>query len=77
MVLYHHGAAIRPSVTKHGNAFQARASILEEEGGATSLGILGEFASQECAFEFALRSAAAFVDGRPMPRAPFEVAHVA
>jgi hypothetical protein len=51
MVLYHHGTAIQPCVTKHGKAFVARASILAEDGEATSLGNLGEFASQECAFD--------------------------
>jgi hypothetical protein len=39
MVLYHHGAAIQPCVTKHGKAFVARASILAEDGEATSSGI--------------------------------------
>jgi hypothetical protein len=77
MVLYHHGAAIQPCVTKHGKAFVARASILVEDGEATSLGNLGEFASQECAFAFAVRSATAFVDGEPLPRSPFEVAQTA
>jgi hypothetical protein len=38
MVLYHHGAAIQPCLTKHGKAFVARASILAEDGEATSLG---------------------------------------
>src|ERR1700676_2530680 len=77
MVLYHHGAAIQPCVTKHGKAFVARASILAEDGEATSLGNLGEFASQECAFAFAVRSATAFVDGEPLPRSPFELAQAA
>lgn len=71
MVLYHHGAAIQPCVTRHGNTFRAGASILEEDGEATSLGVLGEFASRRCAFEFAVKSAAAFVDGEPLPRCPF------
>jgi hypothetical protein len=71
MVLYHRGAAIQASVTKRGCAFIARAVILEEDGEATSLGVLGEFASPNCAYEFALRSATAFVDGEPMPRPPF------
>jgi len=53
--------------------FIAGASILEEDGESTSLGILGQFASKDSAFEFALRSATAFVEGRPMPRAPFEI----
>jgi hypothetical protein len=57
MVLYHRGAAIQPSVTREGNAFVARAVILEEDGEATSLGMLGQFASQNSAYEFALRSA--------------------
>jgi hypothetical protein len=71
MIFYHHGAVIRPSVTKQGNTFVARASILEEDGEATSLGNLGEFASRGSAFEFAVRSATAFVDGEPLPRSPF------
>jgi hypothetical protein len=73
MVLYHRGAAIQPSVTKEGTAFVARAVILEEDGEATSLGVLGQFASSNCAYEFALRSATAFVNGEPMPCPPFEL----
>ena len=72
MVFYHHGAAIQPSVTRLGNTFMARVSILEEDGEATSLGNLGQFANRDCAFEFAVRSATAFVDGEPLPRSPFE-----
>jgi hypothetical protein len=74
MILYHQGAAIQPSVLRKGNIFIAGASILEDDGESTSLGILGQFASKDSAFEFALRSATAFVEGRPMPRAPFEIA---
>ena len=73
MVLYHRGAAIQPSVTREGHAFVARAVILEGDGEATSLGMLGQFASQNSAYEFALRSATAYVDGDPMPRSPFEL----
>ncbi|REG48766.1 hypothetical protein B0G80_5055 [Paraburkholderia sp. BL6669N2] len=76
MVLYHHGAVIQPCVTKHGKAVVACASILAEGGEATSLGNLGEFASQ-CAFALAARSATAFVDGESLPRSPFELAQAA
>jgi hypothetical protein len=69
MVFYHHGAAIQPSVTRLGNTFLARVSILEEDGEATSL---GEFANRDCAYEFAVRSATAFIDGEPLPRSPFQ-----
>jgi len=71
MVLYHRGAAIKPSSTRCGNTFVARACVLKEDGESTSLGNLGEFASQSCAYEFAVRCATAFVDGAPMPRCPF------
>jgi hypothetical protein len=54
-----------------GNTFVARACILKEDGESTSLGNLGQFASQNCAYEFAVRCATAFVDGTPMPRCPF------
>src|SRR5260370_598605 len=77
MVLYHHGAAIQPCVTKHGKAFVARASILAEDGEATSLGNLGEFASQECDFAVDVRSATAVEDGEPLPRSPFDLPHAA
>jgi hypothetical protein len=76
MVLFHHGAAIQPSVWRLGHTFVASASIVEEDGESTSLGILGQFASKDCAFEFAVRSATAFVDDEPMPRSPFEVTEV-
>ena len=71
MVLYHRGAAIAPSSTRCGNTFIARACVLKEDGESVSLGNLGEFASQGCAYEFAVRCATAFVDGTPMPRCPF------
>lgn len=74
MVIYHSGAAIQPSVTREGRAFTARACILEEDGESTSLGILGRFANKQAAFDFAVRSATAFVNGDPLPRPPFELA---
>jgi hypothetical protein len=76
-VLYHHGVAIQPCVAKHGKVFVARASILAEDGEATSLENLGEFASQECAFAFAVRSTTALVDSETLPRSPFEPARAA
>jgi hypothetical protein len=71
MVLFHRGAAIQASSTRYGNTFVARACILKEDGESTSLGNLGQFASQSCAYEFAVRCATAFVEGVPMPRCPF------
>ncbi|WP_087669739.1 hypothetical protein [Caballeronia humi] len=71
MVFYHHGAAIQPSVIRVGNTFIARASILEEDGEATSLGNLGQFANRDGAFQFAVRCATAFIDGESMPAPPF------
>jgi hypothetical protein len=71
MVLYHRGAAIQPSSIRSGNTFIARACILKDDGESTSLGNLGQFASQTCAYEFAVRCATAFVDGLPIPRGPF------
>jgi|SRR5690349_3368795 hypothetical protein len=73
MIFYHHGAAIQPSVTRVGRAFVARASILEEDGEATSLGDLGVFASKDGAYRFAIRCAFAFVDGQTLPLPPFKV----
>ncbi|WP_371884028.1 hypothetical protein [Caballeronia sp. S22] len=74
MIFYHHGAAIQPSVTRIGRTYVARASILEEDGDATSLGDLGAFASKDCAYQFAIRCAFAFVDGESLPLPPFKVA---
>ncbi|BCQ29116.1 hypothetical protein NK8_73060 (plasmid) [Caballeronia sp. NK8] len=75
MIFYHHGAAIQPSVTRVGRAFAARASILEEDGEATSLGDLGLFASKDGAYRFAIRCAFAFVDGETLPLPPFRITH--
>jgi len=50
MIFYHHGAAIQPSVTRVGRTYVARASILEGDGHATSLGDLGAFASRDGAY---------------------------
>jgi hypothetical protein len=71
MIFYHHGAAIQPSVTRVGCTYVARASILEEDGEATSLGDLGAFASKDGAYRFAIRCAFAFVDGESLPLPPF------
>jgi hypothetical protein len=73
MILYHRGAAIQPSVTRAGHIFYARASILEEDGEATSLGDLGVFASRDCAYRFAVRCGSAFVDGESLPLPPFAI----
>jgi hypothetical protein len=71
MVLFHRGAAICPSSMRSGHTFIARVCILKEDGESTSLGNLGQFASQNCAYEFAVRCATAFVEGLPLPRCPF------
>jgi hypothetical protein len=73
MIIYHRGAAFQPSVTQVGNAFVARASILEEDGHATSLGNLGAFASKDGALGFAVRCATAFLDGDDLPLPPFRL----
>lgn len=70
MLVYHHGVAIQPSVARSGNTFVARVCILEEDGEATSLGDLGQFANPQSAFAFAVRCGTAFVDDEPLPRAP-------
>ncbi|MFM0327885.1 hypothetical protein [Caballeronia glebae] len=73
MIIYYRGVAIRPSVARVGRSFAARASILEEDGHPTSLGMLGMFANESSAFHFAVRCASAFVDGDDMPLPPFQV----
>ena len=73
MHFYHHGVAIQPSVSRSGNTFVARVSILEEDGAATSLGNLGHFANRESAFAFAVRCGTAFVDDEPMPLPPCNI----
>ncbi|SAK81787.1 hypothetical protein AWB76_05563 [Caballeronia temeraria] len=73
MISYHNGAAIQASAIRVGNLFIARASILEEDGESTSLGDLGVFANREGACQFAVRCAAAFIDGDIMPLPPCRV----
>ncbi|GGD74805.1 hypothetical protein [Caballeronia grimmiae] len=70
MISYHNGAAIQASALRMGNVFIARASILEKDGESTSLGDLGVFANRVGAYRFAVRCAAAFIDGDVMPRPP-------
>src|SRR5215469_9426177 len=70
MHFFHHCVAIRPSVSKSGNTFVARLSILEEDGEATSHGELGRFANRESAFAFAVRCGIAFVDDERLPIPP-------
>jgi hypothetical protein len=73
MIIYHRGAAFQPSANRVGNAFVATASILEEDGHATSLGNLGAFASKDGALGFAVRCATAFIDGDELPLPPFQL----
>lgn len=70
MHFYHQGVVIQPCVTRIGNTFVARVSILEEDGEATSLGDLGHFANPRAAFAFAVRCGTAFVDEEPLPKPP-------
>ncbi|SAL84125.1 hypothetical protein AWB67_06597 [Caballeronia terrestris] len=72
MILYHRGIAFQPSVSRLGKTFVATASILEEDGHATSLGKLGVFANKDGALGFAVRCATAFIDGDDMPLPPFQ-----
>ncbi|WP_348638460.1 hypothetical protein [Paraburkholderia sp. D15] len=72
MIVYHAGVPIQPSVTQYGFAYVARASVIEEDGEATSFGMLGVFASEDAALTFAIRSASAFVDGESLPKPPYE-----
>jgi hypothetical protein len=70
MIIYHGGAAFEPDVMRNGKAFVATASILEEDGHSTSLGKWGFFASEDCAMQFAIRSATAFLEGDELPVPP-------
>jgi hypothetical protein len=51
----------------------ATASILDEDGHATSLGKLGLFANKDGALAFAVRCTTAFIDGDDMPLPPFQL----
>lgn len=73
-IFYHRRAAFEPICTRMGMTFVASASILEEDGHATSLGKLGVFASRSGALNFAVRCATAFIDGDKLPLPPFEFA---
>lgn len=73
MISYHNGAAIQASAVRKGNLFIARVSILEEDGESTCLGHLGVFANKKGACQFALRCAAAFIDGELMPLPPCQM----
>ncbi|WP_250536945.1 hypothetical protein [Caballeronia sp. AZ10_KS36] len=70
MIIYHGRAAFEPQVTRNGNAFVATASILGEDGHSTSLGKWGLFADEDCAMQFAIRSATAFIEGDELPVPP-------
>jgi hypothetical protein len=72
MIFYHRGAAFTPLCARVGRTFVATASILEEDGNVTSLGKLGVFASKKGALTFAVRCAAAFIDGEDLPLPPFQ-----
>jgi len=67
MIFYHHGAAVQPSAVRVGSASVARALIQTNDGVTDSLLDLGLFANRAAAMQFAIRSALAYVEGRPMP----------
>lgn len=73
MIFYHHGAAVQPSAVRIGHAFVARALIQTKNGETDSLLELGLFANRSAAIQFAIRSALAYVEGRPMPSPPVKV----
>ncbi|MEP9325005.1 hypothetical protein PPMP20_17970 [Paraburkholderia phymatum] len=75
MHFVHNGVAIQASVSRTGNTFVARVSVLEEDGESTSLGELGQFANRESAFAFAVRCGTAFADQEPLPKPPCTVRH--
>ncbi|MDR5781281.1 hypothetical protein QCE63_17920 [Caballeronia sp. LZ065] len=74
MIIYHRGAAFQPACRRVGRTFVATASILEEDGHATSLGTLGVFSNRDGALGFAVRCATAFIDGDDLPLPPFQFA---
>ncbi|VXC84409.1 conserved hypothetical protein [Burkholderia sp. 8Y] len=69
MIVYLGGTAFEPMVTRNGNTFVSSASILED-GHSTSLGKWGFFANEDCAIDFAIRSATAFIEGNELPVPP-------
>ncbi|WP_244808377.1 hypothetical protein [Caballeronia zhejiangensis] len=73
MIFYHHGAAVQPSAVRVGNGFAARALIQSKEGETDSLLDLGLFVNRSAAMQFAIRSALAYVEGKPMPTPPVKV----
>lgn len=73
MIFYHRGAAVQPSAVRVGNGFVARALIQSKEGATDSLLDLGLFANRSAAMQFAIRSALAYVEGKPMPPPPVKV----
>jgi hypothetical protein len=66
-----HGSIKR--VASAGRTVMATASILDEDGHATSLGKLGLFANKDGALAFAVRCTTAFIDGDDMPLPPFQL----
>ncbi|MEM5341383.1 hypothetical protein [Paraburkholderia azotifigens] len=77
MYFVHHGVAIQPFVSRAGDTFVARVSILEEDGEMTSLGDLGQFTNRHSALAFAVRCGTAFADNEPLPKPPRSVRHPA
>lgn len=75
MFFYHHGATVQPSVVRVGHTFVARALIQNEEGETDSLLDLGAFANKNAAMQFAVLSALAYVEGKPLPHPPVRVFH--
>ena len=72
MLFYHHGVAVKPSAVQVGKAYVARVIMQKRDGEINSMVNLGTFASRAAAVQFAIRSAIAVVDGRPMPPPPFQ-----
>lgn len=73
MIIYHHGSSFQAVARPVGSTFVATASIVGEDGRATSLGKLGMFANEDVALGFAVRCATAYIDGDEMPLPPFRL----
>ncbi|WP_075357331.1 hypothetical protein [Caballeronia sordidicola] len=76
MELQYCGSTVWPKVTKLDGTFASSVFIRDAHGKESMSSILGRFVSHNAASNFAIAWALAYIDGRALPRPPYQNALV-
>lgn len=66
-------STIEPVASISTRGYAATALVTREDGKRETLGVLGHFALEQAACQFAIECAKAHIDGRRRPKPPFSV----